>query len=468
MTTQPNIILINCDDLGYGDLSCYGSTANDTPHLDKLAEEGVKFSDFYMASSVCSASRAAMLTGCYPPRVGIDWVLFPGDSCGLHPDEITVARLLMNAGYRTKLVGKWHCGDQPEFLPTRHGFDDYFGIPYSNDMGMQAKKDGSRNANPPLPLMRGDSIHQEQPDQAALTERYVDECLQFIDPSTGSGQEKPFFLYLAHLYVHTPFFIAEQFMEISRNGRYGGAVAAIDWATGAIMHALKKQGLDENTLVIFTSDNGSTGRLGGSNGELNGSKGTCLEGGQRVPCIMRWPGRIKPGSTAPGISSSIDLYPTLAKLGGADVPTDRKVDGLDLTEVILDGAGSPRDTFIYHAFGHLQAVRKGDWKLRLCHKQFQNVESGLKELYNLADDIGETNNLYDQFPEKVAELAAIAETARQDLGDQATGVEGTGVRTPGHVDNPVPLTEYDEDHPYIVAMYDMYDRTGPEPKYDQA
>jgi len=461
MSKKPNIILINCDDLGYADLGCYGSERNDTPHLDKLAEEGVKFSEFYMVSSVCSASRAGMLTGCYPPRVGIDWVLFPGDKRGLHPNEITIARLLKDAGYRTKLVGKWHCGDQPEFLPTNHGFDEYFGIPYSNDMGMQAKKDGSRNSNPPLPLMRDDKVQQEQPDQAAITERYVDECLQFMDSAAG----QPFFLYLAHMYVHTPLFIAEQFMKQSKNGRYGGAVAAIDWATGAIMHALMERGLDENTLVIFTSDNGGTRRS--ENHPLRGTKGTCWEGGHRVPCIMRWPGKIRPGTEAKGIGASIDLYTTLARIGGAEVPTDRAVDGLDLSGVIFEEAKSPRETFIYHAFGALQAVRKGPWKLFNCRKGFPSSEpeTGLRELYNLNDDVGETTNVFDKNPEVVAELSAILEEARKDLGDCISGTKGDGVRTPGEVKDPKPLTAYDENHPYIVALYDMFDRSGPEPKY---
>jgi len=458
---QPNIILINCDDMGYADIGSYGSKLNRTPHLDRMAREGVRFTDFYTVSSVCSASRAGMLTGCYPPRVGIDWVLFPGDKCGLNPSEITIARLLKDAGYRTKLVGKWHCGDQPEFLPTHHGFDEYFGIPYSNDMGMQAKHDGSRNANPPLPLLRNGQVIQQQPDQAAITERYVDECLQFMD----AAGDQPFFLYFAHLYVHGPLFVAEQFMKQSGNGRYGGAVAAIDWATGVIMHALTQRGLDDNTLVIFTSDNGGTRRS--ENQPLRGTKGTCWEGGHRVPCLMRWPGRIRPGREASGMASAIDLYPTLARLGGAEVPTDRAVDGMDISGVVFDEEESPRDTFIYHSFNHLQAVRKGPWKLFTCRKGFPNseIEADLRELYNLAEDVGETTNVYDQHPEVVAELSAILDDARKDLGDLATDTEGTGVRTPGHVENARPLTEYDENHPYIIAMYDMFDRTGPEPKY---
>jgi arylsulfatase A len=460
---KPNIILINCDDLGYGDLGCYGSSKNESPNIDKLAEEGIQFSDFYMVSSVCSASRAGMLTGSYPPRLGIDWVLFPGDGCGLNPSEITIAKLLKESGYNTKIVGKWHCGDQQDFLPTNHGFDEYYGIPYSNDMGMQAKKDGTRNINPPLPLMREDKVIQEQPDQAAITERYVDECLDFIDRS----KEEPFFLYLAHLYVHTPLIVPEHFLENSKNGRYGAAVASIDWATGVIMHALKKHNIDENTLVIFTSDNGGTGAAHASNGPLRGTKGTCFEGGQRVPCIMRWPEKIEAGRKENGIAASIDLYSTLANLGGAKVPIDRTVDGLDLSKLMLSNEQSPRDTFIYHSFGALQGVRKGPWKLRIAHQSFPSKpgETGLRELYNLVSDVGEENNVYDSNPEIVAELTTILDNAREDLGDKLTNTEGTGLRAPGKVENPVTLTTYDEDHPYIVAMYDMFDRTGPEAKF---
>lgn len=460
---QPNIVLINCDDLGYGDIGCYGSDRNPTPHLDRLAAEGLRFTDFYQVSSVCSASRAGMLTGCYPPRVGIDWVLFPGDGIGLHPDEITIARLLKDVGYRTKLVGKWHCGDQPEFLPTRHGFDEYFGIPYSNDMGMQAKKDGERNGNPPLPLLRGEKVQQEQPDQAGLTERYVDECLQFMD----EAGDDPFFLYLAHMYVHTPLIVPEHFLEASKNGRYGAAVASIDWAMGEIMNALKKRGLDENTLVIFTSDNGGTKSPRASNGPLRGAKGSCWEGGQRVPCIMRWPESIQAGVETSGIAASIDLYTTLAKLGGAEIPMDRDVDGQDLRGVLLENEDSPRETFVYHAFGALQGIRKGPWKLRVSHRSFspKDVETDLKELYHLVDDVGETKNLYDEQPDVVKELMGLLESVREELGDNITETKGSRVRSPGRVENPSPLTNYDENHPYIVALYDMFDRTGAEPVF---
>ena len=263
MTDQPNIILINCDDLGYGDLGCYGSQINQSPYLDQMAAEGIRFTDFYMASPVCSPSRGAMLTGCYPPRIGFaefdgNWVLFPGDALGLNPEENTIASLLKKQEYATKIVGKWHCGDQKEFLPTRHGFDSYYGIPYSNDMGIQSEKD----THPPLPLLLDEQVIQAQPDQASVTERYVEESVRFI----RTNREQPFFLYFAHMYVHLPIYPPDRFIRESNNGRYGAAVQAIDWSVGVLLHELKQLGLDQNTLVIFTSDNGSRARgEGGSN-----------------------------------------------------------------------------------------------------------------------------------------------------------------------------------------------------------
>ena len=460
MSQQPNIILINCDDLGYGDLGCYGSERNDTPHLDNMAKEGMRFTDFYMASAVCSPSRGAMMTGCYPPRISFGkfndaGVLFPGFDVGLNPNEITIAKLLKSVGYRTKLVGKWHCGDQEEFLPTAHGFDDYFGIPFSNDMGRYRRPDGDISPYPPLPLMRGNEVHQEQPDQRGLTERYADECLQFIKDK----KDEPFFLYLAHMYVHVPLYIPEQFMNISRNGAYGGAVAEIDWTTGLIFDTLKKLGIDDNTIVIFTSDNGSRARdEGGSNAPCRGTKGTLWDGGLRVPCIVRWPEKIKAGSECRGITSSIDLYPTLAKVAGAEVPNDRIIDGLDLMETWTKGVESPRETFAYYAQHELIAVRKGQWKLFLNKKRglADDAENDL-ELYNLVEDVGESNNVIDQHPEIVVELSAIANEIRQDMGDQLTGVEGENVRPIGRVSDAKTLTEYSEQHPYMIALYDLAD-----------
>lgn len=459
MSNGPNIILINCDDLGYGDLGCYGSTVNKTPHLDKMAAEGMRFTDFYMASPVCTPSRAGMLTGCYPPRISMAdfdgmWVLFPGQRYGLNPEETTVAKLLQAQGYATKIVGKWHCGDQKEFLPTRHGFDSYYGIPYSNDMGRQFEDD----SYPPLPLMRDEEAIQAQPDQAAITERYVEESLRFI----RDNQEQPFFLYLAHMYVHLPIYVSDHFMQDSENGRYGGGVQAIDWSVGVLLNELKRLGLDEDTLVIFTSDNGSRARdEGGSNAPLRAHKGTTWEGGQRVPCIMRWPKQIQAGSVCSELTSAMDLCPTLAALAGAEMPTDRVIDGKDIRPLIVGEAGaeSPYDAFFYYIRDSLMGVRVGKWKLHVNQFVWPNRRiEPMRALYDLDADIGETTNLYDEFPDIVAQLEAKLAECREDLGDAETGAIGKNVRPVGMVENPTTLTEYDEEHPYIIALYDLKER----------
>ncbi len=466
---RPNIVLINCDDLGYGDLGCYGSDINRTPVLDRVADEGVRFTDFYMASPVCSPSRGAMMTGCYPPRIGFGSfdgrvVLFPGQALGLNPREITVARLLQEAGYATKIVGKWHCGDQREFLPTRHGFDSYYGLPYSNDMGVQLlghtspslpARDAIRieyDQFPPLPLLRDEEVVQEQPDQSALTERYVEEGVRFIRENAANS----FFLYFAHMYVHLPLYAPDRFLRESENGAYGAAVAGIDWAAGVILHELRQQGLEENTLVIFTSDNGS--RLaggGGSNGPLRGAKGTTWEGGQRVPCIMRWPSKIPAGAVCKELASAMDLYPTLAALAGAPVPSDRTIDGRDIRPLMFaeEDAVTPHDAFFYYKQNNLEAVRSGKWKLHV-----RKGDDEIVELYDLESDIGESKNLFDSHPDVVAALTVKLDSCRRDIGDEATGIRGENIRPAGRVDYPDTLTHYDPEHPYIVAMYDSKDR----------
>ncbi len=453
MDKHPNLILINCDDLGHGDLGCYGSQVHDTPHLDRLAAEGLRFTNFYMPASVCSPSRGGMLTGCYPPRIGFGWfddrwVLFPGHAVGLHPNEITFARLLQDASYATKLVGKWHCGDQPPFLPTAHGFDSYYGLPYSNDMGLQ--RPAKNRPTPPLPLMRDSEVIQQQPDQSGLTERYVEEAVRFI----REPRKRPFFLYFAHLYVHTPLFVQEAFARQSRNGAYGAAVACIDWAAGVLMHELKRQGIDDNTLIVFTSDNGA-GKPG-SNAPLRGGKGSTWEGGMRLPCIMRWPGRIPAGSICAEIATAMDFYPTLAALGGAEIPTDRIIDGKDIRSLIFSGgrSKSPHDAFFYYMCNRLEAVRRGRWKLHVGKKVGQDYRT-IAELYDLEADPGESNNLYDRQPKVVAELAGLLEACRRDLGDEATGVAGRNIRPVGRVEQPAMLTKFNPDHPYIVAEYDL-------------
>ncbi|MBO05398.1 MAG: Cerebroside-sulfatase [Chloroflexi bacterium] len=461
--TTPNIILINCDDLGYGDLGSYGSTVNKTPALDRMAREGTRFTEFYMASPVCSPSRGAMMTGCYPPRISFgDFVdgavvLFPGDGIGLNPDEITIAKLLQDAGYATKLVGKWHCGDQPEFLPTSHGFDSYLGIPFSNDHGRQVRNPNPNpeikwRDHPPLPLVRDLDVIAEQPDQAAITERYVTEAKEFI----RENADKPFFLYFAHMHVHVPIYTPDHFERESENGIYGAGVAAIDWSVDVILHELEQLGIDDNTIVIFTSDNGSRARdEGGSNGPLRGHKGETWEGGQRVPFIVRWPGEVPQNAVCEEMATGMDLMPTLASIAGVDAPSDRIIDGHDITPLLTGEAGStsPWEEFFYYKQRDLEAVRAGKWKLHV-RKNGENIN----ELYDLDADAGETKNLHSSHPEIVEQLNQRIEASRRDIGDAAVGAVGENVRPIGRVDNPKPLTQYDPNHPYFMAEYDKHHR----------
>ncbi len=468
--SAPNILLINCDDLGYGDLGCYGSVRNETPVLDRLAAEGMRLTDFSMASPVCSPSRAAMLTGCYPTRVGFGEfeglpVLFPGQRLGLSTDETTLARVLQDAGYATAAIGKWHCGDQHEFLPTRHGFDSYYGIPYSNDMGRQAWPEGLPSQVelmamfgmklpveefPPLPLLHDDEVLEEQPDQTSLTARFVEQSVRFL----RANADRPWFLYLAHIYVHVPLYVPQRFLDASTNGRYGGAVAAIDWAAGVLLAELVRLGLSDNTIVIFTSDNGSRARdEGGSNDPLRGEKGTTWEGGMRVPGIIRWPGHVPAGVVNNELTSSLDLLPTLAAFAGADLPDDRALDGLDIGGVLTGTAPSPRQTLAHYSGNNLNAVRTGSWKLHLARDGKE-----VSELYDLDADLAETTNVYSEHPDLVRELTALADVFRADLGDARLGIEGAGRRPVGSVENPVTLTAYRPDHPYFIAEYDLTER----------
>lgn len=448
-TRAPNIILINCDDLGYGDLGCYGSTRNRTPALDQMASQGVQFTSFYMGSPICSPSRGAMLTGCYPKRVGFDmfdgkYVLFPGQAVGLNPSEFTLAASLRKKGYATKMVGKWHCGDQREFLPTRHGFESYLGIPFSNDMGIQAQR---KVQFPPLPLLRNEEVIQEQPDQAGIIERYMDESVQFL----RANRKHPFFLYLAHMQVHLPLYAPARFNRESKNGKYGACVEAIDWSVAVLMNELRALGLDRDTIVVFTSDNGSRGDNGGSNGPLRGAKASTWDGGMRVPCIAWWPGKFASGHVCDELASSLDLFPTLAGFAGASVPDDRIIDGVDLRDIFIrPGARSPRTSFSYYLGSVLNAHRTDRWKLFLRRR-----DQEVHELYDLRADIGETTNVFDKNPQVVAELMKQIDAVRGDLGDAGVNAAGANCRVIGRVSNPQPLTVYNPSHPYIEAEYDL-------------
>jgi len=441
---KPNFVVIFCDDLGYGDVGCFGSKKHRTPNIDAMAKEGVRLTSFYVTSGVCTPSRSSLMTGCYPRRVNMHvdarggWVLFPRGSKGLNPKEITIAEVLKKQGYATGIVGKWHLGDQKRFLPTRQGFDSYFGIPYSNDMGIG---NGRRNY-PPLPLLRNETVIEKEPDQRLLTKRYTAEAIKFIT----ANKNKPFFLYLPHTMPHNPVHASEKFAGKSKNGKYGDAVEEIDWSTGEILKTLKKLKLDDQTLVIFTSDNGAARRWGGSNAPLSGFKGSTMEGGMREPCVIRWPGHIPAGKECDAVASTIDLLPTLAKLAGASAPSDRIIDGKDITPLLFhpETAKSPHEAFYYYFRANLQAVRSGKWKLHLPRRQRRRRKNAKvrripARLYNLEADIGEKKNVAGEHPEVVKRLTALAEKARADLGDGKK--PGKNQRPAGRVKNPVPLTQ---------------------------
>lgn len=452
---QPNIILINCDDLGYGDLGCYGSGRNTTPAIDRLAAEGLRLTDFYVASPVCSPSRAALMTGSLPPRVGFGEfdgapVLYPGMRYGLAPQEQTIASMLRAAGYATAMIGKWHCGDQRDFLPTRHGFDTFFGLPYSNDMGLMSHA-GQRTGTVPLPLLAGEDVVEQQPAMEALTERYTSEAVRLLH----EHRDRPFFLYLAHLHPHLPHITPHTFAQRSRNGAYGAAVEYIDWSTDVLLRTLDELGLAENTIVIFTSDNGSrVGGEGGSNDPLRGTKRTNFEGGVRVPCLVRWPGHVPAGSTSAEITSAMDLLPTLAGIAGGELARDRVRDGLDVSALWHDPerARSPHTVLPYYWRNELEAVRQGRWKLHVLRHEPPVGE--VLELYDLVADPGETTDLAAERPQVVADLRAVVEQVRLRCGDAHTGSPGQDQRAVGVVDDPRPLAVHDPHHPYLVAMYD--------------
>lgn len=447
MERKPNVILINCDDMGYGDLGCYGSKVNHTPTIDKLAEEGVRFTSFYAASPVCSPSRASLMTGCFPTRVDITRVLFPGEPYGLNPAEYTMPQMFHDAGYATMIVGKWNCGDQPESLPCRFGFDDYYGLPYSNDMGMQQRKDKNFPQMPPLPLVSGDEVIEQQPDQESLTERYVEQCIRFM----RKNKDTPFFLYFAQMHVHLPLYAAHHFVTSSENGDFGACMASVDWSVAALVAELKRLGLYEDTMVIFTSDNGSRGDHGASNAPLRGTKFTVWEGGMRVPFIVHWKGHVKEGAVVENMASNIDLLPTFASILGMPLQGG-PIDGVDVSELLLGEDEPVRKEMLYYRDKNLAAYRAGRWKL---HRTLEGKPN--PALYDLETDIGEAHDLYQEKPEIAAELEARAREFSGRLGDECGGISGSEIRPCLCVPDPKPLTEYDENHPYIVALYDKSD-----------
>ncbi|MBI3208097.1 MAG: sulfatase [Candidatus Solibacter usitatus] len=421
----PNFVLINCDDMGYADIQPYRNEVDYTPHLARMAREGMKFTSWY-AAPVCSPSRSALMTGCYPKRVGLSFgswhvVLMPGDWHGLNPKEITVAKLLQSKGYATACIGKWHLGDQPEFLPTRHGFDYYFGLPYSNDMRPSPKPAGiADHPHPPLPLLRNDELVREVTDQDFLTGAYTEEALKFIE----ANKSRPFFLYLPHSMVHAPLAAGKAWRGKTGKGLYEDSVAEVDWSTGEILKKLESLNLAKNTLVIFISDNGGTPRA--VNAPLRGNKGQTWEGGMRVPAIAWWPGRVPAGRVFHEITSNMDILPTFAKLAGTTPPADRKIDGHDLSAVLegKPGATSGYDAFFYYHANELRGVRSGKWKL---------TANG--ELYDLDKDLAEGNNVVAFNADVVKRLNTKLAEARADLGDKE--IEGKGCHPVGKAKGPL-------------------------------
>lgn len=432
---RPNVVLIFADDLGYGDIVPFGATKVKTPNLDEFAAEGMKLTSFY-ATPVCSMSRACLMTGCYSARVSMPGVLFPASMIGLNPDEETLAEVFKQKDYSTICIGKWHLGHREPFLPTKQGFDSYFGIPYSNDMtidteharfandcvfreGMTEEKARAEAFRHTVPLMRGEEVVEYPADQTTLTKRYTEESIKFI----REHKDRPFFVYLPHAMVHAPLAASDQFKGKSQSGLLGDAIEELDWSVGEIMATLKELQIDEQTLVIFTSDNGAAA---GSSAPWRGKKGSSFEGGVREPCLMRWPGQIPAGSTCNEIAGNIDMLPTIAKLIGVEPAKDRMLDGLDITALLFDPASGPvRDTHLYFtARQSLAAIRQGNWKLFLesptsngskkkapkkNKKQTGSNEESSSEtsgplLYDLATDPGETSNVASENPEVVAQL----------------------------------------------------------------
>lgn len=450
----PNIVIVNADDLGYGDLGCYGGLAADSPNLDRLAKQGRRFTNFHVAQPVCSASRTALLTGCYPNRLGIHGALGPNARHGISDHETTLAQLLKTRGYATGIAGKWHLGHLPPFLPTRHGFEEYLGLPYSNDMWPHGPGE-KKTSFPPLPLIDGEKVIDADvtaAEQDQLTTLYAKRAVSFID----RHKDRPFFFYLAHAMPHVPLAVSDRFRGHSPRGLYGDVVREIDWSVGEIVAALDRNGLTRDTVLIFTSDNGpwlSYGDHAGRAGPLREGKGTCWEGGVRVPCIMSWPGHLEASSTSDAMLMTIDLLPTIARLVGASFD-EARVDGRDVWPLISGqpGATNPHEAYLYYyEQNQLQAVVTGDgrWKLQLPHtyrtlagragghaglpEQYKERKIVKPELYDLATEVSETTDVAASHADIVERLLRVAESARRELGDTLTGRTGLKVRAAGHV-----------------------------------
>lgn len=460
--STPNIILILMDDMGYGDIGRTGANQYSTPNLDRLAGEGMQFTWYYCPQAVSSASRAGLMTGCYPNRIGITGALGPSAKHGINSGETTIAEILKTKGYHTGIIGKWHLGHHKQFLPLQHGFDYYYGLPYSNDMWpvdfdgvpIHLKDTTSRLMRyPVLPLIEGNDKIAEiltLADQDKLTTTYTEKAVRFI----REHKDQPFFLYMPHSMVHVPLGVSEKFRGKSKQGMFGDVMMEVDWSIGEIMKALAETGIDKNTLVIFTSDNGpwlNFGNHAGTTGGLREGKGTSWEGGQRVPCLMKWPGVIPPGEICNKLVCAMDILPTIAEITGASLP-DRKIDGVSILSLLKgDKSVTPRHEFYYYyQQNSLEAVQYDHWKLVFPHRSrsYRGVKPGNDrwpgdyateivgtiQLYDLRRDPGEWYDVAELYPQKVKELEALAEKARRDLGDDLTKIPGANRRTAGSIE----------------------------------
>lgn len=445
---KPNVILVFIDDEGYGDVGCYGATGFDTPNLDKMASQGMKFTNFYSAQPVCSASRAGLMTGCYPNRIGFSGALFPRDIIGINAKEYTMGEMFKDHGYATACFGKWHLGWQKQFLPLQNGFDEYVGIPYSNDMwprdnvtGERVPEGSNRAKNPELPLIEGNKVIERLTslkDQDKLTTLYTEKAVDFINRNA----DHPFFLYVPHSMGHIPLGVSDKFRGKSEKGLYGDVMMEIDWSVGEIIKAVEQNNLTDNTIIIFTTDNGPWLKFGnhaGSAGGLREGKTTSWEGGQRVPFIIKWPGHVPEGTVCNKLGCAIDLLPTLASITGGKL-SENKIDGVDISSLFEGNFETrPRNTILfYYNKNNLNGVRKDNWKLVLPHTyRSYHAEPGhdgyggkrinavveKPELYNMMRDPGEQYNVIDYHPEKVEEIMKIVEKAREELGDLNVGIE---------------------------------------------
>ncbi|MBX2815925.1 MAG: sulfatase [Saprospiraceae bacterium] len=450
--TKPNVVIIFTDDQGYEDLGCFGSPDIRTPHIDAMAARGLKLTQFYVAQPVCSASRAALLTGCYPNRLSISGAYGPFAKKGLHPNEQTIAELLKPLGYATACFGKWHLGSEREFLPTSQGFDEYFGLAYSNDMWPYHPWQGTIFDFPDLFLFEDAEIIDTLHEQSQITTWYTEKAVDFIERKA----DEPFFLYVPHSMPHVPLFVSDKFQGKSSRGLYGDVIEEIDWSTGQILDALERKGLSENTLVIFTSDNGPWLSYGGRSGEahpLREGKGTAWEGGVRVPCVMQWPSVLPRGVEIDRPAMTIDLLPTIAEITGAELPA-QKIDGKSCWPLLMDPTASPHHDFyhFYYKQNELHATLSGDgaWKLYYPHRyrslngrtgtndglpiDYEQNDVETLELYNLVDDVMETNNVIGDHPSRVQEMQQAGDAIRSELGDQLTKTKGNSVRPLGTLD----------------------------------